>query len=341
VLEYVEDLKNGDSFPPVVVFYDGTDFWLCDGFHRVEAAFGSGLTEIAALVKQGTRRDAILYSVGANAKHGLRRSNADKRRAVMTLLEDGEWNQWSNMEISRRCCVDEKTVRNLRKSLTSDFPKLENSERTYTTKHGTVATMNTANIGKSQSDRTSELPQPSKSEVERSKPPLWSQVTIKPNHYLSGQEGTITQFPTPQTAIVALSNGDRELIKLQDLEGTASEQITENSSGTQKRQIREGVNYQPGHGGCEYYVRVEAKTWEQLQRYQEELGTATLDGTIARLINNQKEQKKPPRTEDILVNLSSQISHLKKPEKLFLASQLIESDPELLTQLRSKKKLVK
>ena len=71
-------------------------------------------------------------------------------------------------------------------------------------------------------DRTSELPQPSKSEVERSKPPLWSQVTIKPNHYLSGEEGTITQFPTPQTAMVALSNGDRELIKLQDLEWTTS-----------------------------------------------------------------------------------------------------------------------
>ena len=89
--------------------------------------------------------------------------------------------------------------------------------------------------------------------------------------------------------------------------------------------------------GCEYYVRVEAKTWEQLQRYQEELVTATLDGTSARIINNQKDQKKPPRTEDILVNLSSQISHLKKQEKLFLASQIIESDPEILTQLRSKK----
>ena len=59
VLEYVEDMKNGDSFPPVVVFYDGEIYWLADGFHRVEAAFGAGLTEIAVKVKQGTRRDAI------------------------------------------------------------------------------------------------------------------------------------------------------------------------------------------------------------------------------------------------------------------------------------------
>ena len=86
-----------------------------------------------------------------------------------------------------------------------------------------------------------------KSEVERSKPPLWSKVIIKPNHYLSGQEGTITQFPTPQTAMVALSNGDRELIKIQDLEWIASEQITESSSDNQKRQIREGTNYKSGN----------------------------------------------------------------------------------------------
>jgi len=117
VLEYVEDMKNGDTFPPVIVFYDGTDFWLCDGFHRYEAAFGAGLTEIAAIVKQGTRRDAVLYSVGANAKHGLRRTNADKRRAVVTLLEDSEWNEWSNRAIAKQVCVSEFMVRKLRQSI--------------------------------------------------------------------------------------------------------------------------------------------------------------------------------------------------------------------------------
>src|SRR5262245_22985512 len=37
----MEDLlriPNGLSqFPPLIVFYDGTDYWLADGFHRVEA----------------------------------------------------------------------------------------------------------------------------------------------------------------------------------------------------------------------------------------------------------------------------------------------------------------
>jgi hypothetical protein len=35
-------------------------------------------------------RDAILYAVGANASHGLKRTNRDKRNAVL-LLKDLEW----------------------------------------------------------------------------------------------------------------------------------------------------------------------------------------------------------------------------------------------------------
>jgi hypothetical protein len=42
----------------------------------------------------------VLYTVGANATHGLRRSNADKRRAVSMLLDDPEWAQWSNLAIA-------------------------------------------------------------------------------------------------------------------------------------------------------------------------------------------------------------------------------------------------
>lgn len=138
--DYVEALTSGAKFPPVVLFYDGTDYWLADGFHRHGAHKQAGLGEIHADVRQGTRREAVLFSVGANASHGLRRTNEDKRRAVMTLLNDEEWARWSNREIARRCGVDESTVRSLRES---------RSDVSYTTKHGTTATMSVANIGKS------------------------------------------------------------------------------------------------------------------------------------------------------------------------------------------------
>src|SRR5437868_185898 len=77
VNEYAEIMKErGDeSFPAIVVFHDGKDHWLSDGFHRYAAAKKAGLVSLKSRVRQGTRRDAILNSVGANARHGLRRTN--------------------------------------------------------------------------------------------------------------------------------------------------------------------------------------------------------------------------------------------------------------------------
>ncbi len=65
VEEYADDMREGASFPPVLLFNDGTQHWLADGIDRVLAAESIGLKEIAAEVRQGTQRDAVLYSCGA------------------------------------------------------------------------------------------------------------------------------------------------------------------------------------------------------------------------------------------------------------------------------------
>lgn len=144
VTDYAADIAEGATFPPVVVYFDGGAYWLADGFHRLEAHKRLGLVEIDADVKQGTRRDAILYSVKANALHGLRRTNEDKRRAVTMLLEDEEWRQWSAYRIADACGVSQPFVLSTKKSLQT----VSSDERRYITKHGTEAVMNTANIGK-------------------------------------------------------------------------------------------------------------------------------------------------------------------------------------------------
>jgi hypothetical protein len=144
VEEYAEAMNDGVKFPSIIVFFDGQEYWLADGFHRLNAALKLDWLEYPADVRQGTQRDAILYSVGVNATHGLRRTNADKRRAVERLLRDEEWSKWSDREIARKCAVGNKFVGDIRHSL---FPK-HSDERTYTTKHGTEATMQTGNIGK-------------------------------------------------------------------------------------------------------------------------------------------------------------------------------------------------
>lgn len=144
---YAEAARAGAEFPPVIVFHDGTDHWLADGFHRVAAHEAAEFEEIAAEIRPGTRRDAVLFACGANATHGLRRTSEDKRRAVLLLLGDAEWGQWSDREIARRANVGHPLVAELRRLTGSS-----SSERTFRTKHGTVATMDTAALGKRAAD---------------------------------------------------------------------------------------------------------------------------------------------------------------------------------------------
>ena len=90
IAEYTEAMEEGSKFPPIVVFSDGGSYWLADGFQRIEAAKVVGYRDIEAQVRPGTLRDAILHACSANATHGERRTNADKRKSVLTLLHDPE-----------------------------------------------------------------------------------------------------------------------------------------------------------------------------------------------------------------------------------------------------------
>ncbi len=123
VLDYAKDMEAGAIFPPVVVYCDGLDFWLGDGFHRVEAARKLERETIDAEVLDGDVRQAILHGIGSNASHGLRRTQADKRRAVERLLRDEEWSTWSNRKIAKAAGVDHKTVNKVRRELLGgEFP---------------------------------------------------------------------------------------------------------------------------------------------------------------------------------------------------------------------------
>lgn len=115
--EYAELIKEGTQFPPISVVFDGTDYYLADGFHRLLAAQKAGKASINCDVITGTLRDAVLYSLSANHSHGLRRSIEDKRKAVLTMLEDFEWAEWEDREIARQCHVSHPFVAKMRASL--------------------------------------------------------------------------------------------------------------------------------------------------------------------------------------------------------------------------------
>lgn len=115
--DYAERIEAGDAFPPVTIFFDGSEYWLADGFHRVKAYAKNGTTIIDADVRQGTRRDAVWFSYGANKDHGLRRTNADKRRSITGALTDDEWSQKSDVLIAEWCGVSAHFVCNVRNEL--------------------------------------------------------------------------------------------------------------------------------------------------------------------------------------------------------------------------------
>lgn len=54
IQEYEAVIRCGDAIAPVAVRFDGEEYWLADGFHRVEAAKRCGRTTIAAEVTAGT-----------------------------------------------------------------------------------------------------------------------------------------------------------------------------------------------------------------------------------------------------------------------------------------------
>ena len=115
IKEYAECMRAGVNFPPVTVFYDGRDYWLADGFHRYYAwqSARPGLA-IKTDVHQGTVEDARWYSYGVNQTHGLRRTNADKERAVRLALQHPNAQTLSNRRIAEHCGVTERTIRRYR-----------------------------------------------------------------------------------------------------------------------------------------------------------------------------------------------------------------------------------
>lgn len=146
ITEYTGAWQDGAQFPPVTVFVDANNnYWLGDGFHRLAShidAFGPG-ESIAVELRDGTQREAILYAAKANATHGLPRTNADKLKAVYTLLRDAEWRLMSDNQIAAACAVSQPFVSKHRKILESSGEIAQSMIR----KTASGATMDTSKIG--------------------------------------------------------------------------------------------------------------------------------------------------------------------------------------------------
>jgi hypothetical protein len=148
VSAYAEAMQSGAAFPPVEVFFDGTDYWLGDGFHRVNGGITAGLATILCNIRPGTLEDAQWFSYSANQTNGLYRKNEDKQRAVEAALRHPKSAGLSDEQIGKHIGCSGEWVRRIRHRLTSSN-QLEDRQQHTATRNGTTYQMNTANIGRS------------------------------------------------------------------------------------------------------------------------------------------------------------------------------------------------
>ena len=114
VKQYTECMLDGADFPPVKCTFDGSNYWLCDGFHRYFASQAVGYKEIMVDYKPGTQEDAQDIALGANGTHGLPPSKATKTNKVEFALQSERHAGKSDREIAKLCEVSATFVATVR-----------------------------------------------------------------------------------------------------------------------------------------------------------------------------------------------------------------------------------
>jgi hypothetical protein len=112
IKEYEEGWKDKVAFPPVQVFEVDGELFVTDGFCRVMAAANIGKSKIPAAITKGTFSDAVRAACGANYAHGLRRTNADKRKAALIAI--AQFPDETTRALAEMCGVSHAYIGNLR-----------------------------------------------------------------------------------------------------------------------------------------------------------------------------------------------------------------------------------
>ena len=123
--EYAELDKSGQALDPIAVTFctDTGRLVVTDGCHRNAAYRINKRSHALARVTPGDERTALKLAAGANSKHGVKRTTADKRNVIRALLKDREMRSWSSNELARIAGVSAPTVEDEREKLAKERAK--------------------------------------------------------------------------------------------------------------------------------------------------------------------------------------------------------------------------
>ncbi len=98
-------IRAGGRLPALDIYVDAATGknWVADGGHRYEAARLENNAPLDIIAHEGTFDDALRHALGSNTKHGVPRSHAGARMAVILALLNKEWSdpKHSNTEIAK------------------------------------------------------------------------------------------------------------------------------------------------------------------------------------------------------------------------------------------------
>jgi hypothetical protein len=141
--EYTTLLQNGTALPALKVMHDADgNFWPYDGLHTLEGLVNVEAPYAICDVIEGTLEEAQDLALSVNAKHGLKRSNADKVASVTWAIAQERHKDKSNEAIARLCAVSAPFVAAIRRRLGD-----EQTDRTVQ-RNGTSYQLKTGGLGR-------------------------------------------------------------------------------------------------------------------------------------------------------------------------------------------------
>lgn len=175
--DYAAHLRAGGELPPVEVFLVGGVPYVTDGFHRLDAHIGVGTSFVrCVVVGTGTLAEAGWRATAANQAHGLRRTNADKRKAVRNALTNPIGAEQSSRVVAEHVGVSHELVASIRREI--EARDVSDSDTSAGKPNDSVKRRDS--LGRMQPD-TKPSPKPARPEsrVELDAEPVWTPPTPK------------------------------------------------------------------------------------------------------------------------------------------------------------------
>lgn len=219
VKDYAEKMRDGEKFPEIIVFFDGSDYWLADGFHRYFATKSNGTVSIEADVRTGTLDDATFFAFGANGKRGLSMTAEDNRNVIYAMLRHPVWKKMTNTEIAKHVGVSKMTVGRVKATMEI---KDEEPVKSYKDKNGNEVKVDTGKLKTKKTVEKTTKPDLSTGELN---PFLEYEEKIKELTDTIIEQDRENQILRDQIAIGQWDASDIEKIDVQDTINELREQI--------------------------------------------------------------------------------------------------------------------